>query len=88
MIAAVARVKRGSNRTGASHRLLRNNASRKPAKPVVPLNSSSAWVTPEKYQKNSKSQPSPAQSTRLCAAGDVVFDTYASSYLGGQRLCA
>ena len=87
MTAAVARVKRGSSNTGASHRLLRKNASRKPAKPVVPLNSSNAWVTPEKYQKNSSSQPRPAQSTRVRTVGDVVCDTYASSYLDGQRMC-
>ncbi|MNH39165.1 hypothetical protein D3C79_1002950 [compost metagenome] len=88
MTAEVARVKRGSSSTGASHRLLRNSASRKPANPVVPLNSSSAWVTPEKYQKNSRSQPRPAQSTRLRGEGVVVVsDTYASLNLGSHPMC-
>jgi len=87
MTAAVARVARGHSSTGTSHKVLRNNALRKPAKPVVPLNINSAWVTPEKYQKNSRSQPRPAQSTRFVVDGDAVFATCASLNHGGNPKC-
>jgi hypothetical protein len=60
--AASKRVRRGNTSSGASHIALMKKAWRKPLKPEVPLSWISSWVMPEKYQKNTNSQPRPAQS--------------------------